>query len=321
MTRLGVGVLGCGAMGSHHALNLQRIEGVDVVAVADVVPAAAHDLAGMVSARIVDSHELIGDDEVDAVVIATPDETHCSLATSAIRANKPVLLEKPLAHTVEQASAVVEAEIKAGRQLVTLGFMRELDPAHLEVRHQLETLGPITKIRCVHRNVDAKRRETSMLFSQSMIHDIHTVRWLSGSEFLSVSTHVAERPDGFRDVLIVGRLDDGSLAQIEFEDQAFAYEVHVEVTTVGGMVATLPHPNTVRRSHLSETLSVGDDWFGRFTDAYRAEIEHWTHSVLTETVSGPGVGDGYKAQLVAEAAMKSLDTGSVVSIDEVSLAG
>ena len=316
MTDIGVGVLGCGGMGSHHASNLHQIQGIDVVAVSDTCASSAQSLASSLSARVLEPHQLIHDDAVDAIVVASPDNTHAEYAVAAIGANKPLLLEKPLADTVDQARLVVDAEAQVGRQLVQVGFMRELDPAHMELRSHLDSMGSITKIRCVHRNVDSQRRSDHQLFSQSIIHDIHTVRWLSGREFTNVATHLVERSDGFRDVLIVGRLDNGSLAQIEFEDQAFAYEVQVEVTTTSGMMATLPHPKTVRRSQLDESIRVGADWFGRFTDAYRAEAELWASSIRTQTPAGPTVNDGYRAQLVAEAAIRSLSSGSTEPVGE-----
>ncbi len=303
-----IGVVGCGGMGSWHGRNVAGLEGASLVAVADAHRPSAEALAADTGAEVIEAHALISSPDVDAVIIASSDDSHAEYATAAIAGGKRVLLEKPLADSLAGAEAVLRAEVEAGRRLVQVGFMREVDPAHAELEAAIAPLGDLTRIRCVHRNVDAEPRPVKALFAQSLIHDIHTVRWLSGDEFASVTVHVVERADGFRDVLLVGELLGGGLAVIEFEDQAFAYEVQVEVTAMGGMAATLPHPRVVVRSGASESLAVGTDWFARFADAYRIEIEQWVDSLDGEA-TGPSVWDGYAAQLVADGAERSMTIG------------
>jgi myo-inositol 2-dehydrogenase/D-chiro-inositol 1-dehydrogenase len=309
-----VGVIGCGGMGSWHAHNLVAQPGVDVVAAADAVPAAAQQVADALGARVMDGLDLVAADDIDAVLIASSDETHPVFATATIAAGKPCFLEKPLGTTIDQAQEVLDAEVAAGRILTRVGFMRELDPAHAQLAAALETLGPVTRVRSVHRNVDAAPREVGLLFSQSMVHDIHTIRWLTGEEFRRISAHVVSREDGFRDVLLVGELTNGAIGLIDFEDQAFAYEVQVEVTAVGGMAATLPHPRAVLRHRASERMEVGVDWFARFEDAYRLEIEEWCRTLLDGTTAGPTVWDGYAAQVVARAGEIAMISGAPADV-------
>lgn len=307
---VGVGVVGCGGMGSWHAANVARQPGLRVVAVADVVPAAAERLGAELGARVIDGDALVAADEVDAVVVASSDESHAHYACATLALGKPCLLEKPLGDTIAQADQILDAELAAGRRLIRLGFMRELDPAHAQVAAALAELGPVTSIRGMHRNVDQVTRPVEILLSQSLIHDVHTVRWLSGSEIDAVTTHLVERTDGFRDILLVCRLASGAVAVLQFEDQGFAYEVHVEVTAEGGMAATLPHPRAVERRAGREGLAVGADWFARFEDAYRLEIEEWAMTLADGVPRGPSTWDGYAAQLVIDAATRSLASGT-----------
>lgn len=311
-----VGVIGCGGMGTWHAHNLAAQPGVTVVAAADAVPDAAQGVADALGAVVMDGMAVCASPEVDAVLIASSDETHARFAVATIEAGKPCFLEKPLGATLDQAQQVLDAEVAAGRRLTRVGFMRELDPAHVQVHEALAGLGPITRVRCVHRNVDPAPRDVDLLFAQSMIHDIHTIRWLSGQEFRRVTVHVVPRDDGFRDVLLVGELGDGSIGTIDFEDRAFAYEVQVEVTAVAGMAATLPHPRAVVRSAASEALRVGTDWFARFEEAYRLEIEEWCRTVLAGDISsGPSVWDGYAAQVAARAGEVAMLSGSPAMVE------
>ncbi len=311
-------------MGAWHAGNAARQPGSRVVAAADVVTEAAARVAADTGARVVDPDDLVADPEVDAVIIASSDDSHARFATAAVAAGKPCLIEKPLGATLDQAKSILDAELGAGRRLIRVGFMRELDPAHQQVAASLAELRPLTRIRCVHRNVDAAPRPVELLFAQSLIHDIHTIRWLSGVEIVAVRVHVVSRPDGFRDVLMVCNLADGGLGIIEFEDQGFAYEVQVEVTAVGGMAATLPHPRSIERRSGAESLPVGADWFARFEDAYRLEIEEWVTDLRTSQGSstaatpagfrGPTTWDGYAAQVVADAAQQAIERDAEVAV-------
>ncbi|MEM7324134.1 MAG: Gfo/Idh/MocA family oxidoreductase [Actinomycetota bacterium] len=309
-----VGVIGCGGMGGWHADNLDRQPGVSVTACADVVPAAAEAVAQRLGAEVRDGDALAAADDVDAILIASSDASHARYAVAAIARRTPCFVEKPLGETLEQADRILDAEVAAGRRLARVGFMRELDPAHQQVVEQLADLGPITRIRSVHRNVDPARRTVEVLFAQSLIHDIHTIRRLSGEEVASVRGHVVTRSDGFRDVLMVCVLESGALGLVDFEDQAFAYEVQVEVTAERGMVATVPHPRAVVRRDGEESLPVGADWFSRFEEAYRLEIEEWVAGLRTGTPTGPSVWDGYAAQVVADAAMTSLRDNTEVPV-------
>jgi myo-inositol 2-dehydrogenase / D-chiro-inositol 1-dehydrogenase len=135
--RIAVGVVGAGGMGAAHAENLHaRVKGVQVVAVMDADPARAEEVAARYGSASVfgDAHEMIADDGVEAVVIASPDPTHAELTLECLRRKKPVLCEKPLATTAEDALEVVEAEVGVGRKSVEVGFMRRYDPQHLGVR-------------------------------------------------------------------------------------------------------------------------------------------------------------------------------------------
>jgi myo-inositol 2-dehydrogenase / D-chiro-inositol 1-dehydrogenase len=79
-----------------------------------------------------DPVETIRRDDVDAVLIASPDETHAPLSLAAIEVGKPVLCEKPLSQSSEECLGVIAAEVSRGRQFVQLGFMRRFDPSYRE---------------------------------------------------------------------------------------------------------------------------------------------------------------------------------------------
>ena len=109
-----VGVVGTGGMGAMHARSLHRkVAAARVVAVSDVDAERAGEVADECGSAAVfgDAVEMIRDDAVEAVVIASPDPTHAPLTHACLRLGKPVLCEKPLATRSAEALELVEAEV------------------------------------------------------------------------------------------------------------------------------------------------------------------------------------------------------------------
>ena len=112
--RIAVGIIGCGGMGTRHAVNLHRlVDGAFVAAVHDTDPThAAHTASLCDSAQVFDDPvKLIESSKVDAVLISSPDDTHAEMTLACLKAGKPVLCEKPLATRVEDALKVVNSEV------------------------------------------------------------------------------------------------------------------------------------------------------------------------------------------------------------------
>jgi len=129
---LRVGIIGVGLMGADHAERLaHRTSGARLVAVSDPDTARAGGLAGRFDGvrAVSDPLALVGDDEVDAVLIASPGFVHEEQVLACLQAGKAVLCEKPLTMDGASSLRLVRAEREGGRALVQLGFMRRFDPS------------------------------------------------------------------------------------------------------------------------------------------------------------------------------------------------
>ncbi len=314
--QLRVGVIGLGGMGGFHARVLNAMGGVTVTAVSDPPNPRLGDVATALGATIIDDPTAMAtSDAVDAVVIASPDDTHATLALAMIEAERPVLCEKPLGISVAEAAAVVEAEEKLGRQVLQLGFMREYDDAHRQVAAALADLGPVHHLRCVHTNTATRPRPLEVIVGQSLVHDIHSVRFLTGAEFEWVTADGTAAPDGsIRHVLVMARLSNGAHATLEFDDNAYAYHVSVEITAERGAVTTGRQLRAEVRRDGFRLTEEGSDWFGRFDQAYRAELADWVAAARAGGASGPTAGDGLASQLVVDAIVESVDRGTRVVV-------
>lgn len=311
-----VGVIGVGGMGAFHARTLAGFAGVEVVAVADPNADNANGVARDIGCRaLTDPMQLATSPDVDGIVIASPDATHPDLCIAAIELGTRVLCEKPLATTLEDAQRVIDAEAATGARLIQLGFMREYDPAHVQVRNELADIGPIDYIRTAHRNVNDTARSVAQIVGQSLVHDIHSVRFLTGSEFTQVVAHCGgPRNDSFRHIVVMGELSCGAHVVMEFDAGGFAYEVSAEVLGRRGDVLTAAPSRAIVRRDGAVSANIGADWFGWFAAAYTIQDRAWTDSILTDSAVGPTARDGYIAQAVVEAILRSLATRHFVDV-------
>ncbi len=313
-----VGVIGTGAMGSSHARMLARwVPGAEVAVVHDSDRGSAERLGAELSAEAAGSAaDLIH--AVDAVVIAAPDPTHEELALACIEAGRPVLCEKPLAVDVAGAARVVEAEDRAGRPLVQIGFMRRYDPAYVELREAVlgGRVGRPLVVHCVHRNAVAHPSATSEgIVSNSMVHELDCVPWLLDDPIAAI-TVTAPRVEGMRDPQ-VALLETvaGALVTVEvFVNAGYGYDVGCEVVGAFGTVRLTPPYGLATRLDGVDGSVVGADFVARFADAYRIELAGWVDGLHRGEVDGPTARDGHRAAVVAECGVESLRTGGRVEV-------
>ncbi len=315
---VGIGVIGAGVMGADHARIISgHVQGAHLAAVSDADEARARKAAkGRGARHMSDGHALIEDADVDAVLVASPDETHPDYVLACLKAGKPVLCEKPLAPTAEEALKLVKAEAAGGKSLVRVGFMRRFDPAYVEMRETLRggSLGAALLIHCAHRNVSAPDWFTpANSINNSAVHEFDILRWLFEEEIVAVS---AFKPKGKRGVMkndplvLLAETESGILADVEvFINAAYGYEVRGELVCENGTIAlSRPQPGDVRLKG-RQALSFPPDWRGRFAEAYRLELQAWVDNLGRRDAPGATAWDGYVAEAVAEAGVKALTSG------------
>ncbi|RKN47641.1 Gfo/Idh/MocA family protein [Micromonospora endolithica] len=148
MDPVGWGVVGCGWVARDHVAPAIRAAGHRLVAACDRDPAAAGGLAPERLATA-DLYELLDHPEVEAVHVATPNDTHADVVVAVAKAGLPVLCEKPLAADVPDARRLVDA---AGGVLAGAAFDQRFHPAHRRIADLVAAgdLGTVTAVRIVY---------------------------------------------------------------------------------------------------------------------------------------------------------------------------
>src|SRR5512133_72823 len=250
---LRIGVVGTGMMGRFHVERLaSSVLDAEVAAVSDVFVEGAKQVAEQVGARAYsDGHELIADDQVQAVLIASPGPTHEEFTLACLAADKPVLCEKPLAPTIDACLRVLEAEAAMPRRLVQVGFMRRYDGGFRALKAAVEEgrVGRPLLLHCRHRNADVPPGfTTDMMITDSVVHDIDVTRWLLGQEGVATTVFTPRRssmaPDGLQDPqLVLLETADGVLVDVEsFVSCQFGYDIRYELVGETGTLSLGEEP-------------------------------------------------------------------------------
>ena len=179
-----IGVVGLGYWGPNLARNFDRLPGCELAWLCDASEGALERFgAGFPGVRTTSSvTDLLDDDTLDAIVLATPVPTHADMARQVLDAGKHCFVEKPLAQSVEEAEGVVEAARAAGRVLM-VGHLLEYHPG-VEHLSRLVDSGELGRVRYIYSNrlnLGQLRRDENALWSLGA-HDVSVILRLAGEE-------------------------------------------------------------------------------------------------------------------------------------------
>lgn len=308
---LRIGVVGTGAIGRAHIQRLsEKINGCRVVAVSDLNAEVAGAIAEKYGAKYyADGAELIASPEVDAVVVTAWDPAHAQFVLESIKNGKYVFCEKPLATEVEECKEIIEAEMKFGKRIVQVGFMRRYAPDYNEMKRVIDAglIGEPLMVHARHRNMTHAATMTSdMSIKNSGVHEIDVLRWLLDDDYESGQVllprqHSVSAKEGLQDPqIMLLRTKKGIEIDVEIaQTSGYGYDIQCEVVGELGTVK-LPDPARVEtRLNCSCAHAIMPGWETRFPEAYDIEFQDWVDSVKADHITGPSSWDGYMACLTA----------------------
>lgn len=324
MEKLKVGIIGAGYVGGLHAALLARDERVSVTTVRDVAVERAQKLARSIGAVVVDSvDELI--DAVDALYITTPNTKHTAIALDAIRAGKHVFCEKPMATSIEDARAVLDAASRTNA-VFQIGHNRRFAPVYATLKQMLSESGPAHSA-----HVKMNRGElinpawvgdptiTGGFLYETPIHMFDMMRFLFGevSAMDAVGTsHEYPEIDDFSVLLRFASGMHATLASSADASWLFPFE-RVEVFC--------HHTTITTREMESITYSEGlDGRHGTRSMQQLAKEEKWGYaqedrafvdSIVNSAPPQVNALDGFKSVELVDACYRAVQTGERITLE------
>ncbi|MCC5964777.1 MAG: inositol 2-dehydrogenase [Natronohydrobacter sp.] len=327
---LRIGILGCGRIGQVHARSIKALDGAEVVAVADAIPTAAQTLAATTGAEVRDVEAILTASDVDAVIIGTPTDSHFSQIMGAAKAGKAIFCEKPVDMSVENIRICMAAVQAADVPFMT-GFNRRFDPnfAALRARLRAGDIGAVELVTITSRDPSPPPvsyiARSGGLFRDMMIHDFDMARFLMGEEFIRLhamgSALVDPEIGAAGDVdtaAVILTTTSGRICQISNSRRAsYGYDQRIEVHGQRGMLRA--------ENQLESTVEIATDagfrrdpaqhfFLERYEAAYLAEMRAFVAAVTGDAQTGPGIEDGLRAQMLADAATLSRESGQPVDL-------
>lgn len=338
MNSLRVAVIGTGVMGSYYARLLKEMRGVDLVAVCGRSPAPVERLSqalnapGYANGRY---EQLLADHAgLDAVIIATPDGAHLGPLKASLNAGCHILMEKPLGLNAQEAQEMVAAARTAGKLLMVCHHLR-FDPRYYALANLVHQ-GTIGKVINVHA-----RRNPAATSPQRIqgrvpaaywvgVHDIDLVHWITGQRAVKVfakSTGTSLGALGVDDCVVSTiTLQDGSLFTLEnswatprTQGKPKSFLMAVRGTEGVAEVDAYEHGLNVFTATSAPNPDSDVLYFpvlhSRATGVYRDMMDHFIDCVSTGKAPAVTGADGLAAVRVADAIMRSLETGTEVNVE------
>jgi myo-inositol 2-dehydrogenase / D-chiro-inositol 1-dehydrogenase len=327
---LRVGIVGAGGIGRIHAEHLRSLEGVRVTAVLDADEVRADHLADACGGTSVsDLEALFG--ETDAIYVCSPPTFHRDHVVAAASAGKHVFCEKPLATTLEDGRAIVEAMAAApGHAMV--GFNNRFRPAFRRWRELIRDelgvprSGWIARLAPSTPERDTNWRTTAGLLCgitvESAAHDVDTIRWALGEVGSVSATTSSSMPDleGYDDALhAVLRLDVGVPVSLLIDWSSTISMSSRGVVGSGGTVH-LAGPDMWTISELRWAPTNGPELVELIDGTqgadlgYRAETEHFIRCLVEDRPPAVTIDDGFAALEVSLAMRTAAAEGNTVRI-------
>ena len=234
---LKVGIIGCGSIAKQrHGYEYFHNADVQIKGFYDLIAARAQALADLYGGSVyADVDAMLADPEIDAVSVCMANAFHAEISIKALKAGKHVLCEKPMAVTMEQCQAMVDAARESGKRLM-IGHNQRLAPAHKKAK-ELLTSGALGRVITFQSTFGHKGPEmwsmdksaNTWFFKKASasfgsmadlgIHKIDLMRYLIGSEITSVYSTMKVLDKKFPDGTPI-EVDDNSVEILNFADGA-----------------------------------------------------------------------------------------------------
>lgn len=326
-------ILGAGRIGKAHIRAVVAEPRAELVAVADPIQAAAEEAANAHGCDIRSIDEIAANDDVDAVAICTPTNTHADLIEQFAKVGKAIFCEKPIDLSLERVRSCLSVA-EAENATLMLGFNRRFDPDFMALKSAIDRgdIGDVEMVTITSRDPGAPPADyikvSGGIFRDMTIHDFDIARWLLDEEIETVqaAASVLTDPeigklDDFDSVNLILKTASGKQCTITNSRRAsYGYDQRLEVLGSKGMASA----GNTHESTLEVAGSIGyrrppllNFFMERYEAAYANEISAFVAAVADGKTPPTTGHDGMMALVLAEAAILSVSESRVVHVSEI----
>lgn len=325
-----VAVIGVGSMGRHHARVIAESPEAELAAVVDPAEAADEIAYRHRSHRIDSVDQLLRDEKPDAAIVAVPTRHHAEIATILLEADIPVLIEKPIAATSDEAAALIALAQQRGVPL-TVGHVERFNPAVRALRDRLATedLGRVFQVHTRRLSpFPARIGDTGAAFDLAT-HDLDIMCELAGKP-TRVSAEIDRRAHRTHEDLLAAtlRFESGVIGLLEVNWLTPTKVRQLSVTGERGMLVVdylNQHLTLFENAHESASWPTLDIFDGvtegnvvRFAinrvEPLRAQLDEFLRLVRGEETSSVTPADGVRALTLALAVVESGRRGETLQL-------
>lgn len=326
-------LLGAGRIGQVHAKAVASNPQAILVAVADVFEEAATALIAEFGGELRSIETIAAADDIDAVLICTPTNTHADLIEKFARAGKAVFCEKPIDLDIDRVRACLEVVDSTSATLM-VGFNRRFDPHFIALKDAITAgkIGEVEMINIISRDPGAPPPEyikvSGGIFKDMSIHDFDIARFLLDEEVETVMARASVLVDpkigalgDYDSASIILTTASGKHCTISNSRRAtYGYDQRIEVHGSLGLVsAENQRPVSIELANADGYTRppLHDFFMTRYIAAYKAEINAFIGSLANKTPASPSGQDGLVSLLIAEAALKSVKEGRAIKLADL----
>ena len=314
MNKLGAAVIGTGFWGKNHARVYNEIEETDLLAVCDIDADRAKAVAEQYGAKSYSNlRKMLQDKNIDLVSVCTWSTSLAKVAAEAAKAGKHVLVEKPMAANVKEATRLFETAQKQQVHL-TVGFLMRFIPGLQQIKKAVDgkTIGDLVCATAKRVSQWPERIGDVGVVKDIAIHDIDAMLYLFNEDPIAVYAKTgAMRHKRFEDYAqLLLTFERGKTAFIE-ANWLTPYKTRTLVVTGSDAIMSLDYiTQELKIENVKETVQPRQT----IVEPLKLELRHFANCVLEKEEPLITGLDGMKALKIAEAALKSSTTGKIVKL-------
>lgn len=334
---LNIAVVGAGFMGQLHATAVRQCERTRLAAVVDLDEQAGRGVAERLGADYHRSAEdALGDSAIDAYVVALPDRAHVEVSSTLLRAGKPVLLEKPMAHSLDAARQIAGAADEGSARLM-VGQLLRFDPRYVGAAAAVAEgqIGDVLHARAgrlASRLVGTRMNGTSSVLFYLGVHDADAIQWVTGRRATRVYSRAVSKlmpslgVDSEDAIFSTLDFEDGSIGQLfngwtRTESDPVGIDGRLEVFGTEGTVEVDVRDHGLR-IHGKQGLQVPDGLHwpevnGLIRGDLAAEVGHFAKSLEDGGPFVVSAGEAMRAVALNDAILRSVDSGAPADVETV----